>query len=1221
MLCALKLKYSKLKYGDARMNRKLRDMLILVATCLTLLYCIPSFGQVVKGSISGTAVDQQGAVVAGAQVKATDTETGVVQTTTTDNSGTFHFNLIPVGNYKIEITAQGFKTAVQGGILVAAGRDSGVGTIKLNVGEASSTVEVTAEAPLIESTQAQVTNTFSGTVLQNFAGIQENQGLDNLALFVPGVVSTRDQNFSNTNGGGGFAVNGLRGRNNDQEIDGQNNNDNSVAGPALFLSDPEFVGQYVIITNNFGPEYGRNAGSVVNLITKSGTNAWHGSIYENENNRNLNSLTASQKANKLTEPPRSNDEFGGFTIGGPLVKNRAFFFGGFDQEILTASTQYSTGLLTPTPAGLATLSGCFPTGAAADAVQAMAKFGAFGVSAGNPTSTRIVDSGPGDGTGGPTDIVGCPHVQLGNVSRVLATPFHGFNWVTKEDINLGSNDNLSMRYLFNRGNNFNTNDNGAAGYVINIPALSQALLLSETHNFSSRMVNEVRVGYDRLNVEFGGSSIGNEPTAGQIFAPNVLSDIIIQDGTSLGFGVNAGLPQGRVVNTWQAQDNWNYVLGKHTIKAGVNWTYQQSPSIFLPFVNGAYVFNSISDYFNNNPLVDVIEQGNPELGLKEYDTFGYIGDDWKIGRNLTLNLGVTYSYYGSPYNQLHDLGVAQQTGPNPFWDTTLPQSITTPPAVPAYKKAIGPSFGFAYNPQWGGMFTGNGKTTIRGGYRLSYDPAFYNILENNYGQAPSTEEAVLLATAITGDPATQMPALPTGPNARAQLLPLISSLGPVDPRDLGESFVSPTFRPDQVQSWSLGVERELTKNSALEVRYVGNHASQLFQSVNGNPFIGDLAAQFPNLIPAGVTPCPKSQAFDANAVGRVNCNEGVVAFRDNSGYSNYNAVQTEFRANNLFHQLTLRAGYTFSKTLDNVSEIFSTGGAGTTTSLAQNPLNTSSAEYSISGLDIPHTFSLSIVEEVPFFKEQHGFAGHLLGGWALSGSYIWESGQPFTPIDSSFAAPAVNGGNATAPGDFFDNTFQNQFGSPTARPFLGNLSAPVDSVGIFQGDACTIFAGGATGPLCAGGTANQTLISLNNINQALNTTDPTKAFNPTTYQPVAVTNQQVRYIANTGIAETVFGTPFGNTPRNIGRDAPLNFLNASVTKSVKFSERTSFEFRFTALNALNHANFVSVDPDLENAGTGAFGNAFALPQFTSDSIPGSNLAASRRFYFGGIFRF
>lgn len=287
------------------MNRRLH-IFALATACLIIMWSLPSVGQVLKGSISGTVEDPQGAVVAGAQVKATNTATGVAVTTTSDSAGLFRFNLIPTGQYKVEVSAQGFKTAIQDNILVAAGRDSGLGPVRLTVGETSTTIEVSASAPLIESTQAQVTNTFAGTALTTFAGVQENQGLDNLALFVPGVVSSRDQNFSNTNGGGGFAVNGIRGRNNDQEIDGQNNNDNSVAGPALFLSDPEFVSQYVIITNNFGPEYGRNAGSVVNLITKSGGNAWHGSIYANENNSILNSLTSTQRSPgvDLKQPPR-----------------------------------------------------------------------------------------------------------------------------------------------------------------------------------------------------------------------------------------------------------------------------------------------------------------------------------------------------------------------------------------------------------------------------------------------------------------------------------------------------------------------------------------------------------------------------------------------------------------------------------------------------------------------------------------------------------------------------------------------------------------------------------------------------------------------------------------------------------------------------------------------------------------------------------------------------
>src|SRR5258708_7671289 len=326
---------------------KLRKLSLLLALCSALLLCIPSLGQVLKGSISGTVADPQGAVVSGATVKATQTETGAVYTTTSDNSGLFRFNLIPAGTYKIEITGQGFKTPGQNNEQVTPGVDANLKTIKMAVGEASTSVEVTADVPLIETTQSQISSTFSGTTLRTFAGVQENEGLDNLALFVPGIVSVRDNSFSNTNGGAGFSSNGLRGRNNDQEIDGQNNNDNTVSAPSLFVSDAEFVAQYVLITNQFGPQYGRTTGSAVNVITKSGGNAWHGSTYINETNSILNSLNNTQKNQQLCgpldclkQPARLNNEFGGFTIGGPLVKNKVFIFGGFDEQIIATTAPF-----------------------------------------------------------------------------------------------------------------------------------------------------------------------------------------------------------------------------------------------------------------------------------------------------------------------------------------------------------------------------------------------------------------------------------------------------------------------------------------------------------------------------------------------------------------------------------------------------------------------------------------------------------------------------------------------------------------------------------------------------------------------------------------------------------------------------------------------------------------------------------------------------------------
>ena len=1050
------------------MNRKLRDIIVLVAMSLALVWCIPAVGQVLKGSISGTVTDPQGAVISGAQVKATSLDTGAVLTTTSDSSGLFRFNLIPAGTYKVEASAQGFKTSVQNTVLVEAGVDRGLGALKLAVGGAAETVEVVGAAPLIDTTQSQVTNTFSGVQLQTFTGIQENEGLDNLALFVPGVTSARDNGFSNTNGGTGFSVDGIRGRNNDQEIDGQNNNDNSVGGPSLFVSNTEFVQQYVLVTNQFGPEYGRNAGSVVNIITKSGTNNWHGSLYGNENNSVLNSLNNTQKNqricgpdNCLEQPPRLNNEFSGFTIGGPMVKNKMFIFGGFDNQIISTQSHESTTGLTPTPAGLAQLNACFP---GSTSLQAFNKFGPYAISAGSPhpfggTSLRNIRSGA----------TLCSNVPFSGVERIISTPFHGFDWVVKHDIQLGG-DTITSRYIFNRGNNFNLDfGDGPNGYPANVTALSQAILESWTHNFSAHMVNEARVSFNRLNVDFGGNTIGNTvPVAGNL-DQSLAQGTIQASGFDNLFGPATNLPQSRIVNTWQAQDNWNFVLGKHQFKAGVNWTYQRSPNIFLPNINGSYRFANWTDtgsgcatntnpctkgFITNVPNRIRVANGPSQLDFREYDTFVYGGDDWKIGQNLTLNLGLTWTYYGQPANLFNDITTARESNPaTAFWLTSLPLSVRTDPKIPAPKNSFGPSLGFAYSPQWGGFLTGHGKTTFRGGYRFLYDPPFYNIYLNVSTSAPE----VFLQSFTGGAAATKpVPATPTGPNVRASLAPFLQK-GVFDPRTFAETTISPNFGPDKVHTWSFGFERELSKNSAFEARYAGNRAYDLFQTINANPFIADLKKDFPNLVPSSLTPCAATAQSGPGAgtdVGRASCGQGVIRTRTNTGYSYYNGLQLEFRANNLFKQLTARTGYTWSKNLDNVSEIFSTFGGGNTTFAAQNPLNTGKGEYSFSGLDVPHKWYIIFSEQLPWFKEQHGVIGHLLGGWGLSGSYILSSGQRYTPVQafSAFATTCLGDTlpgrlsgtcNTGSGGNYYDLGFIGGFvGIDTARPFLGNLNAP-----------------------------------------------------------------------------------------------------------------------------------------------------------------------------------
>ncbi len=475
------------------------------------------------------------------------------------------------------------------------------------------------------------------------------------------------------------------------------------------------------------------------------------------------------------------------------------------------------------------------------------------------------------------------------------------------------------------------------------------------------------------------------------------------------------------------------------------------------------------------------------------------GDDWKLSQNLTLNLGLTWSYYGQPANLFHDETLARESNPaTAFFNPALPLSVRTFPETSAMKNSFGPSAGFAYSPQWGGFLTGNGKTVVRGGYRMLYDPAFYNIYLNIASAAPQ----VFLQTLTTNASSFPLPAVPTGPNVRALLSSALTP-GVADPRTFAESTISPNFGPDRVHSWTLGVEREITKNSAFEARYSGNHGTNLFQSVDANPFIGTptnpgLAQVFPSLVPAGVSPCLTTQQIGPGAgtdVGRVNCGEGSVRSRTNTSYSDYNALQLEFRTNNMFKQLTMRTGYTWSKTTDNVSEIFGTNTAGNNVAFAQNQFNFTTAEHGTSGLNIPQAWTIEFTEQLPFFRQQHGLVGHALGGWSISADYILASGQPFTAEQASLARStdgAFKNGALTLPafGNFYDNSFVASFvGADTARPFSGNPNANATTVGIMAGDACLGFLGiiptaGNTNALCnTAVTPTTQLISLNAFNR------------------------------------------------------------------------------------------------------------------------------------------
>jgi hypothetical protein len=370
--------------------------------------------------------------------------------------------------------------------------------------------------------------------------------------------------------------------------------------------------------------------------------------------------------------------------------------------------------------------------------------------------------------------------------------------------------------------------------------------------------------------------------------------------------------------------------------------------------------------------------------------------------------------------------------------------------------------------------------------------------------------------------------------------------------------VAPNFHEPYTQSWSLGVQHEITSKIVFETRYVGNHEVGNFQTVNANPSLSGLIANgFSSFIPTGVTPCttPGTPGF---ASERANCDLRNERNRENTAFSSYNGLQTQVRFRN-FHGLSGGASYTFSKTLDNASEIFSTFSGGNTVAGAQNPFDITSGERALSGLDFPNTASIYFVYQLPFFKNQKGFLGHVLGGYEATGTWRYSTGQLWTP--SEFA------GENSSCQTSFDNAFFS--GASACRPFAGNARAPVDSVG-----ACT----NAALPDC--GLVNFYTVGL---------TD--SLGNP--IAPTPTTASAVRWIFNDNHSATFFGTPYGNVGRNPNvRGDSVNTVNFDLSKNFKFTERLSMRLEAQAYNLMNHRFLGVPDPFIED-GNQSVGGTFA----------------------------
>jgi hypothetical protein len=1132
------------------------SLLAVVFTFVVLTSCKCAFGQgIITGSISGSVVDPTGAVIPGATITAVNDATQVTLQGKAGGEGSFFISNAPIGTYTVTFEAAGFGKASVSKVQVAAGNATSIGKQVLAPGQAAAeTVEVEAGAgELMNTESAQGETILDSAQLQT---IPVNGAFDNVTLVVPGVVQTHSDGMSNTNGVN-FSVNGERGRANNSEIDGQSNNDNSIGGPSFFFSDQDALQEIQVITNDFGAQYGRNMGAIVNYITKAGTNKFHGSGFEMYVGSWLSSLLQTQKdpqfgfcatgqtsgCTPVFVPRFVQNNWGG-TLGGPILKDKLFFFGStFWSHSYTSGAVDTTGAAAvPTPAGLKQLQAAFPNNAG---VNALALSGPYAVSFGNPTpiASSITTIPVTDGTS-------TANIQVAGVQRTLPYYVLDQEETGRLDYQMTAKDRFYLRYNYQNnpyipGLYLTSAATNAEGGFVNVNGITHETGGDWTHTFTPSITNQLRYSFQQSTIAF---ESGGVPTCTIANFSSCPSSVGLGAGLA-SFGYQNNLPQGRVVKVNQVQDNASWNFGRHTFLFGGEFDHQDSPNAFLPGASGVFNFGSSTGLPYRNPtsnsaydngltrLVEGVTEsslvdGNPTIPFREPDYAFYFQDNWKALSNLTVNLGLRYEFFSQSINLLHDESVKQQTGSNPFWNTHLPLSATTFPKIDSFYGNIEPRVGLAYTPNF------LPKAVIHAGFAINVDPEFYNIFLDMAAGAPVVNAGNF---ACNGSSLNCLPSngltFATVQASDVKYLPVGG-----DPRTEPIVTVPTKFRNPMAESYTLGVQYQVLPSAVVEIRYVGNHTFDQFQALNSNPDILDVQSAFPGY-GGGSAVCTTTGAVGYT---RPNCSNGLVESIGNTAFSNYNALQTSLTFHE-FHHFTGTTSYTYSRTIDNTSEINPTLSGGNTNEFAQNPLDPNIAERGVSGNSYPNVWGVQLAYNEPWFSGQNGILGRALGGYFVNTFYQFNGGQPFSPFQASATeSPFVNSNDPKASTSFCDNAFALEFGfggfESQCRPILSNPQAPLSSVGINTGKGYIDYVTGAS------------------------------------IQPSAV-----HWLWNNQYEAIARGNPFPGVGRNSLRGDSFNNVDLTVGKNIRLTERVNMILQASAFNVLNRAYYGTPDPNIEDS--------------------------------------
>jgi len=1014
----------------------------VLVLALCLFVSIPARSQVTGATLTGTITDASGAVVAGATISTRDNATGITREVASDTVGLYTIpNLVP-GNYEVRVSAKGFSTSVQSNLALAVGQQQQL-NFSLKVGETATTVQVTEAAPQIDLTSSAV----SGQVESETVRELPLNGRDwtSLAVLQPGVKQIETQMAFATSArgnrgfGGELTVSGQRSTFNNYRIDGITINDYAMAGPGDVVGlvlGVDAVEEFQVLTGGFPAEYGRATGGVVNAITRSGTNQFHGSVFEFLRNSALDSNDYFTRAAGAKKPAFKRNQFGA-TAGGPIFKDRLFIFGSYEglrqtKGIPSSSNVFSDNarlgiLQDPTlmtagkPACLnelgTTYPNCTPPASCPTNASVLA-----------PNADSCVT------TYAAALIPFWPHANgavSGDTGKfvfggVQAAP-ENFG-TTRVAYKIGNNDTLLGTFLKDE-QNFTQPD--AFGDVGQVSSTSRTTIaVEETHTFGSSFVNAARVGFNRDNVhnQFTPTAIlplAADTTMTSAIPGQTAPRLSVRGGvTDFNGGTNSGSRYLHVWNSYQYYDDAIWTHGNHTVKFGggaermlYNEHTYQNPG-------GRYIFGGVNgsaggpfDFFNGQP--SHFEGGllNIEDFPREFrqTTFGaYVQDDWKMKPNLTLNLGIRYE----PTTVLKD-GAGRITNLAPTITASSP-TCGTPFAAPvpvqagsvcggvgsyynnATTKNFEPRIGFAWDP------FKNGKTSVRGSFGLyDVDPfAGYFLLQQNQA-GPFT-----IFKSITGDPSI------TGANFGYQggggaLLNSLAS-------KLSTSTVEATPRRSYVDEWGLTVQRQLASDLSLTVGYVGSHGLHLItrgddgnmagapgspQQASVTPY-GYLFPCFQTSPAPGVNTCQTGKTTTGMS-NKLNPTMGVIRYIYWNASSNYNGLNVNLDKK-FSHNLQFQVAYTFSKSLDDTSQTIAgdTFGNGINSPWWWLP----QAFYGPSDFNVHHTISINALYTIPTPKSWSGAMKEALADWELGGIFAFNSGTPTTAINNGDPLNLGNGG-------------------------------------------------------------------------------------------------------------------------------------------------------------------------------------------------------------------